>query len=272
MPRDRDFPLSSVSPPADERQTASPPVPAAKQEQELRSTAKGAIPPAPHVAESFSRQGEPQTEYQDTAQGTLPATGLEQKALSGAREQMRPLSPMAAATPRSKDKNPVPGVRYSILQEEKDGTYSEVNAATTFGNNDKARVAIEPNESGYLYVLKQDATGNTRLVFPPEVTGATAKVEKTVRYFVPPSGAFSFEEPGDIRLMIILTPERLEDAQILQNLPGLLMAPRKYKTERRQGITGEESADALGKSTAPAPSRLESGPNISKQELILKHH
>jgi hypothetical protein len=94
------------------------------------------------------------------------------------------------------------GLRYSILRgvaEEKSG--------------ESARLTVEANDTGYLYVLGQDAGGAWTVLFPGKETGAeAARVEKRRRYTIPPTGAFTFAEPsGDNRLLIVFSRQPRAD-------------------------------------------------------------
>ena len=134
-----------------------------------------------------------------------------------AREEVRAFSPMAGRAVKPQDtktQSPVPNIRYTILREESEGTYSTVDAETTFQAGNRVRLALEPLDNGYLYVLTRDPTGNVKILFPPDETGETARVEKMVRYLVPATGAFTFEKPIDHRVTIVFSQTRLTDVRV----------------------------------------------------------
>ena len=94
------------------------------------------------------------------------------------------------------------GLRYSILRggaEEKAG--------------ESARLSVEANDTGYLYVLGQDAGGAWTVLFPAKEAGAeAARVEKRRRYTIPPTGAFTIAGPsGAQRLLIVFSRQPRAD-------------------------------------------------------------
>jgi hypothetical protein len=94
------------------------------------------------------------------------------------------------------------GLRYSILRGDAEGKAGE-----------SARLTVEANDTGYLYVLGQDAGGAWTVLFPGNETGAeAARMEKRRRYTIPPTGAFTFAKPsGDNRLLLVFSRQPRAD-------------------------------------------------------------
>ncbi|MGH9760714.1 MAG: DUF4384 domain-containing protein [Blastocatellia bacterium] len=63
-------------------------------------------------------------------------------------------------------------LEYRVFKREQDGEQIEVNPLTTFHTRDRVRMAIKPNQDGYLYIINQteDQRGKVvdapRLIFP----------------------------------------------------------------------------------------------------------
>ncbi len=129
------------------------------------------------------------------------------------------------------------GLRYSILRRGPDGRYSEVDPVTAFGAGDALRLTVEVNEPGYLYILKQDPTGEWTILFPTAAPGTTtdgpeAKVLARTRYLIPATGALSLE--GTLR-----------------PTPLLMVFAREPQPEFRNLVPGRKpDADVAGKSPA----------------------
>jgi len=151
--------------------------------------------------------------------------------------------------------------RYSIMKKEVAGHYSEAQPTTIFQHGDQVRLAIQPDDTGYLYVFAQDVAGNSRVVFPPEGPTATARVEKMVQYLIPPTGDFTFEQPGDLHLTMIFSREPLAD---FRHIPESLPPLKRERTDVA-GAAGQEGVKSL---TPVAPGTEAS---IIRREITLRH-
>lgn len=105
------------------------------------------------------------------------------------------------------------GLRYSLLKRAPDGSVTEVGPDGPLTEGDAFRLTVEPNETGYLYVLRQDASGFWTVLFPqtlpgPEQTAAAARVPGRTRAVIPPAGSLTLEgQPRLVQLSIIFSRE-----------------------------------------------------------------
>jgi hypothetical protein len=235
-----------------------------KEQQALRSTAKGSAPES-STRESFTSAAEPKMSEADKSnEGTLEAGSQtpQRRALGKARGEAGRSAPMAkGGKPKDMSKAGPSMFRYSIMKKEVAGHYSEAQPTTIFQHGDQVRLAIEPDNTGYLYVFAQDVAGNSKVVFPPEGPTATARVEKMVQYLIPPAGDFTFEQPGDLRLTMIFSRKPLAD---FRHIPESLPALKRERTDVA-GATGQEGV----KSLTPAAPGTET--SIIRREITLRH-
>lgn len=148
--------------------------------------------------------------------------------------------PVGAFAPMKALARPL-GLRYSLLRRGTDGRYSEVDPVTAFGAGDAPRLTVEVNETGYLYILKQDPAGKWTILFPKaapgtKTVGPEAKVLARTRYLIPATGALSLEGTlGPTPLLIVfarepqpefrnLVPGRKPDADVAGKSPAQLGA------------------------------------------------
>jgi hypothetical protein len=100
------------------------------------------------------------------------------------------------------------GLRYSILRSSGGGDYREAAPDTVFHSGDRIRVAVEANDSGYLYIAMKGASGAWRILFPTaEIAGGDNRVESGHRYTIPSDPSrFAFDQqPGEEQLFIVLS-------------------------------------------------------------------
>jgi hypothetical protein len=103
-------------------------------------------------------------------------------------------------------------LRYSILQKQGD-RYLEVDPQTEFHTDDRVRVRVEANDTGYLYIVMQGSSGQWAVLFPnPDINGGNNKVEAGHSYTIPPDKdpAFRFDGPAGVEhvsLILSRTPE-----------------------------------------------------------------
>ncbi|MGH7166515.1 MAG: DUF4384 domain-containing protein [Nitrospiraceae bacterium] len=144
--------------------------------------------------------------------------------------------PVGAFAPMKALARPL-GLRYSILKRRADGRYAEADPVTAFSASDALRLTIEVNETGYLYILKQDRAGKWTILFPTaapvtKTDVPEAKVLARTRYMIPATGA--------------LTLERTPDPT-----PLLIVFAREPQPEFRNIVPGRKpDADVAGKSPA----------------------
>ncbi len=87
-----------------------------------------------------------------------------------------------------------PGLRYTLLRREADGSYLETDPTTSFHAGDAIRLSIETNAAGYL------AVWNGR------VSLANLSVLARTKYTVPAEGAIGLTgPPGDKKLLVIFS-------------------------------------------------------------------
>lgn len=148
---------------------------------------------------------EPEAQDEPTrATRSEKTTGAKERAKVGAEGApgAGPPSTMREAAPMAPPPVTPLGLRYSILRggaEEKAG--------------ESARLTVEANDTGYLYVLGKDAGGAWTMLFPGTETGEeAARVEKRRRYIIPPTGAFTLAGPsGDNRLLLVFSRQPRAD-------------------------------------------------------------
>ena len=100
------------------------------------------------------------------------------------------------------------GLRYSILRNDGEGDYREVAPDTVFHSGDRIRVAVEVNDTGYLYIAMKGASGTWKVLFPTaDIEGGNNRVESGRQYTIPPApGRFAFDQqPGEEQLFIVLS-------------------------------------------------------------------
>jgi hypothetical protein len=112
--------------------------------------------------------------------------------------------------------HPALGLRYTMLKKTGDEAV-EVDAEAVFHAGDRIRIAVEPNDEGYLYVVNQGSSGTWKLLFPsPEIKNGDNHVQKRVRYEIPAGYTFTFDEQtGAEKLFIVLSRQPEPD---LENL------------------------------------------------------
>ena len=223
---------------------SAPSGPPLKEQQELHAGEEHSAPEPPKREPFFGYSGQSKKSQADeTTEGTLQAQAPQRRALGKAREESGRLVPMAKAA-KPKDMMSKAGssmFRYSIMKKEVAGHYSEAQPTTIFQHGDQVRLAIQPDDTGYLYVFAQDVAGNSRVVFPPEGPTATARVEKMVQYLIPPTGDFTFEQPGDLRLTMVFSREPLADFRHIPESPP----PLKRERTDVAGAAGQEGVKSL---------------------------
>jgi hypothetical protein len=130
------------------------------------------------------------------------------------------------------------GLRYTILKINPDNTTSEVAADTVFHSGDRIRFAIEPNASGYLYIVLQGSSGTWKPMFPsPEIEDGNNKVEGFHPYTMPPKSRLAFDtNTGTENLFIVFSRQPEPDLeQLIYSLQGKRAAkPAPAKAEQQE--------------------------------------
>jgi hypothetical protein len=108
------------------------------------------------------------------------------------------------------------GLMYRLQQQTRDGSWADVDPASTFHSGDKVRFGFQSNVAGYLYVLVKGSTGQWRQIFPDaRIDNGSNTVRPFEDYLVPAQGSFTFDaNPGEEQLFVYLSTTALTE------LPG----------------------------------------------------
>ncbi len=139
----------------------------------------------------------------------------------------RPAAPAApAAIPAAASAQPL-GLRYSIRQEAGPGRTTEVDPEKVFRSGDRIRLAIQSNDTAYLYIIQRGSSGNWSVLFPsPEINNGQNLVERGRPVEIPPGHWFAFDEqPGKETIFIVLS------RQPEPNLEGMIYSLRARQAE-----------------------------------------
>jgi hypothetical protein len=98
-------------------------------------------------------------------------------------------------------------LRYSLLKQNSDGEYVEVDPDTVFRSGDRIKVSIEANDAAHLYIVQQGSSKAWNVLFPnDETTQGDNRVERNRRVTIPAGGRFTFDDQaGTERLFIVLS-------------------------------------------------------------------
>ena len=116
------------------------------------------------------------------------------------------------------------GIRWRILRKQPDGAWAADASGGSFPKGEPLRLAVEPNDAGYLYVQERDGDRWTPLYHD--------RVERRREYLVPASGVLSYDSPGTHQLLIVLSrqelgavrPEMLPDRAITETADSAVYA------------------------------------------------
>jgi hypothetical protein len=136
---------------------------------------------------------------------TTPPRGAEGAAIVAATQRKTAPAPSAG---------PPLGLRYSILK--LTGNHMvEVAPDSAFRAGDRIQITVEPNTSGYLYIISQGSSGTWKPLFPSaEVEDGNNRVEGYRSYILPPRSRIVFDEqPGTEKLFIVLSREPENDLE-----------------------------------------------------------
>lgn len=220
--------------PAAAAKKPTPSPPPTRSEPPTRAAAPKSPKPAGSGASPVPDPGEPAYRAQaPSSQGTTEPAVLR---VSSDREIVGP--PLA--------------LRYSLLRMNGEDKYVEVDPETVFRSGDKIKVAVESNDTAYLYIAHQGSSSTWTPLFPNEDTEAgDNRVRRNRRYLVPNGGRFSFEgQPGTERVVIVLTREPVSDFEkLIYDLS---------KGDRRPSPAGAPSPDRAPK-TLIASNQIDNG-------------
>lgn len=98
-------------------------------------------------------------------------------------------------------------LKYRLLKRTDTGEYDEVDTDTVFRSGDKIKVAVEPNDTGYLYIVQQGTSKTWNLLFPNEDTEqGSNRVDRNQEVDLPAGGRFTFDaQKGEEKLFLVLT-------------------------------------------------------------------
>ncbi|HYM10667.1 MAG TPA: DUF4384 domain-containing protein [Bryobacterales bacterium] len=97
----------------------------------------------------------------------------------------------------------------------------EADPAGPFAPGDQIRLGFETNDTGYLYVVRREADGQWRRLFPaPEIEHGSHFIHSGVTYPVPPEEGLKLEFPGGVeRIFVALSRAPLKDLAVLVSPP-----------------------------------------------------
>jgi len=164
--------------------------------------------PTPKAAQKGGGAAKPVAAKRPAAPAVTPSS-TEPAAVAPVERETAPAVPAggAAIIQASYSAKPL-GLRYSILRNNGEGDYLEVAPDTVFHSGDRIRVAVEVNDTGYLYIAMKGASGTWKVLFPTaEIDGGNNRVESGRQYTIPPApGRFAFDQqPGEEQLFIVLS-------------------------------------------------------------------
>ena len=134
------------------------------------------------------------------------------------------------------------GIRYTILKINADKSTTEVAADTRFHSGDRIRFSIEPNASGYLYIINQGSSGTWKPMFPsPEIDDGNNRVEGFHPYTMPPQSRLAFDTTAGTENLFIVFSRRPEPdlEQMIYSLQGKRPANPETKPEEGTVRTGK---------------------------------
>jgi len=94
-----------------------------------------------------------------------------------------------------------------------------------FKSGDSLRFHIKSNTSGFAYiVLAEGSTGRRQILYPPENTATSNRLEAGKEYVVPENGMLTFDQnPGREKLMLVLSKTQLDLRTALANAKNVFV-------------------------------------------------
>lgn len=175
--------------------------------------------------------------------------------------------PHASTHPTTHNRKPSPvasyqGMSYWIERISRNGSPQQVTTSTVFKSGDRIRLHLKSKLPGYLYIVNQDSTGKTAVLFPNSTT-TSEYIESGIDYVIPSSRAIRFDDQaGQELLWIFLTQQPLpsDGQKPASNRPAATQA--SYNPCGGKGMLLEEPAN-LGRKCGSKGLQLEedtSGP------------
>ncbi len=128
-------------------------------------------------------------------------------------------------------------VQYTILKKVTTGEFAAVERGQALDASDETVIRLEPNESGFLYVLERADSGDWRPI-------ASDRVQALAPYTVPKSGTFHAERPGPREFLVVLSRE---PQNISSGAQPVIAAAREQKAG-----TGGYPTRAVSTSASPS--------------------
>jgi hypothetical protein len=212
--------LVTVAPNPGAKATAAPAHPAAKKPAKTLSAAKHKTAPAKNV-ESTAEADAPVM----ASNHSRPAVQIDPQMVTASGYGSQPRLVRASMTA------PQPlGLRYTLLQKQSGGDYTEVFPETVFHSGDKVKLSVMANQPGYLYIIEQGSSGSWLPLFPAQNAAPESnRVAAGHVYLVPSASDESFQfnqQAGKERLFILLSREPIADLdQVIFGLQHKTSAP-----------------------------------------------
>jgi hypothetical protein len=153
----------------------------------------------------------------ETTRTDTPSTNVVQKVSNGSDVTGPPLA-----------------LRYSLLKQNSDGEYVEVDPETVFRSGDRLKVSVEANDAAHLYIVQQGSSKAWNVLFPNEdTTHGDNRVDRNRRVTIPGGGRFTFDDQaGTERLFIVLSRTAESDLEkIIYDLSRKQASPASTPAE-----------------------------------------
>jgi hypothetical protein len=126
------------------------------------------------------------------------------------------------------------GMRYTLIKRV-GSSAQEVPVDTAFRSGDRIQVAVETNESGYLYIIARGSSGAWRPLFPsPEVEGGNNHIAANKVTTVPSGYVFTFDEQaGEEKLFLVFSRQPEPNLEKLIYDLGTRPTPAKPNTQAK---------------------------------------
>jgi hypothetical protein len=131
-------------------------------------------------------------------------------------------------------------IRYSVMKLV-DGDYEEVLPTTVFRSGDKIRIAVEANDTGYLYIVQRGSSKTWSVLFPnSDYENGNNRITAVRRQVIPGKARFTFDDtPGTERIFLVFARKPEPD---LEKLIYKLSGGDDSKPEAKPASTPSESA------------------------------
>jgi hypothetical protein len=181
------------------------------------------------------------------------------KPVRQAPRKPKPEEPQVLAVVNPSYEGPRPlGLRYSVGRIQAGEPLREVPVDSVFHSGDSVGIAVQPNESAFLYVISRGASGKWQVLFPQqELNGGDNWVEGGKRFELPGNErAWTFDsQKGTEKLFVVLSRKEVDDLEKLiydLNEPAKA-APRKPVEHPKAPATRTDAAKPLLLSQSASP-------------------